>query len=142
MVRQNSKWPKTSSCDQTLKKIGSPNIRQCNYCVNMLRRKNREYYEEHYNKLNINSITDNKLFWKSICRLLSEKKLSESSKNTFIETFKTEAVIQSCSPKKVFLKVSQNSQENTCARVSFLRHATLLKKTLWHRCFPVSFERF
>ena len=25
-----------------------------------------------------------------------------------------------CSVKKIFLKVSQNSQENTCARVSFL----------------------
>ena len=31
---------------------------------------------------------------------------------------------------------SQNSQENTCARVSFL------KKGLWHRCFPVSFTKF
>ena len=45
-----------------------------------------------------------------------------------------------CSIKKVFLDISQNSQENTCARVSFLmklRPATLLKKWLWHRCFPV-----
>ena len=25
-----------------------------------------------------------------------------------------------CSVKKVFLEISQNSQENTCARVSFL----------------------
>ena len=33
---------------------------------------------------------------------------------------KSEAVVQSCSVKKVFLEVSQNSQENTCARVSFL----------------------
>ena len=31
-----------------------------------------------------------------------------------------EAVVQSCSVKKVFLEISQNSQENTCARVSFL----------------------
>ena len=31
-----------------------------------------------------------------------------------------EAVVQRCSVKKVFLKISQNSQENTCARVSFL----------------------
>ena len=31
-----------------------------------------------------------------------------------------EAVAQTCSVKKVFLKISQNSQENTCARVSFL----------------------
>ena len=32
----------------------------------------------------------------------------------------TEAVVQRCSVKKVFLEISQNSQENTCARVSFL----------------------
>ena len=31
-----------------------------------------------------------------------------------------EAVAQRCSIKKVFLEVSQNSQKNTCARVSFL----------------------
>ena len=32
----------------------------------------------------------------------------------------TEGVAQRCSVKKVFLEISQNSQENTCARVSFL----------------------
>ena len=32
----------------------------------------------------------------------------------------TEAVVQICSVKKVFLKISHNSQESTCARVSFL----------------------
>ena len=31
-----------------------------------------------------------------------------------------EAVAQRCSVKKMFLEISQNSQENTCARVSFL----------------------
>ena len=31
-----------------------------------------------------------------------------------------EAVAQTCSVKKVFLIISQNLQENTCARVSFL----------------------
>ena len=31
-----------------------------------------------------------------------------------------EAVTQKYSVKKVFLQISQNSQENTCARVSFL----------------------
>ena len=30
-----------------------------------------------------------------------------------------EAVTRGCSVKKVFLEISQNSQENTCARVSF-----------------------
>ena len=33
----------------------------------------------------------------------------------------SEAVVQRCSVKKVHLKISQNSQENTCTRVSFLR---------------------
>ena len=31
----------------------------------------------------------------------------------------SEAVSQRCSVKKVFLKISQNSQESACARVSF-----------------------
>ena len=39
--------------------------------------------------------------------------------------------------KKVFLEISQNSQENTCTRV-----ATLLKKRLWHKCFPVNIAKF
>ena len=42
---------------------------------------------------------------------------------------------------KVFLKISQNSQENTFARVSFNKE-TLLKKRLWHRYFPVDFVKF
>ena len=55
----------------------------------------------------------------------------------------TEEVAQRCSSKKVFVEISQNSQENTCARFSFtLRRATLLKKRLWHRCFPMNFAKF
>ena len=49
----------------------------------------------------------------------------------------------------MFLKISQNSQENTCARDSFLNKdaglawpAALLKKRLWHRCFPVNVAKF
>ena len=30
-----------------------------------------------------------------------------------------EAVAQRCSAKELFLEISQNSQENACARVSF-----------------------
>ena len=37
-----------------------------------------------------------------------------------LEKGESEAVIQRCSVKKVFLEISQISQENTCARVSFL----------------------
>ena len=42
----------------------------------------------------------------------------------------------SCSIKKVFLEISQNSQENT------LRLASLLKKRLRHRCFLVNFSKY
>ena len=37
--------------------------------------------------------------------------------------------------KKAFIKISQNSQENTCNRVYFL---TSLKNRLWHMSFPVN----
>ena len=54
---------------------------------------------------------------------------------------------QRCSIKKGAPNISQNSQENTCIRVSFfnkvavLTPATLLKKRLWHMCFPVNFAK-
>ena len=67
--------------------------------------------------------------------------LSLLSKDPF-HTHNGEAFVRRCSVEKVFLEISQNSQENTCARVSFTRPATLLKKRLWHRCFPVNFAKF
>ena len=39
-----------------------------------------------------------------------------------------EAVVWMCSVEKVFLEILQNSQENTCARVSFLIKLQALKK--------------
>ena len=45
-----------------------------------------------------------------------------------------------CSVKKVLLEISQNSQENICASVSFL-----MKLQAWglcHKCFSVNFENF
>ena len=52
-----------------------------------------------------------------------------------------EAVVRRCSVKKVFLEISQNSQENTCARASFLiklqvfscEFFEIFKNTLFHR---------
>ena len=41
-------------------------------------------------------------------------------RENLLGSIKAEAVVRRCSVKKVFLKISQNSQENTCARVSFL----------------------
>ena len=56
--------------------------------------------------------------------VVSSEKESLKSENLIITeslTFEhSEVVAQSCSVKKVFLKISYNSQENTCARVSFL----------------------
>ena len=48
----------------------------------------------------------------------------------FIEL--SEAVVRRCSVKKVFLEISQNSQENTCARVSF-EFCEISKNTFFHR---------
>ena len=75
---------------------------------------------------------------------------SYSNRNSLLKNaFLLEAVVWRCSVKKMFLEILQNSQENTRARVSFLiklqarpRPATLLKKKLWHRCFPVNFAKF
>ena len=56
----------------------------------------------------------------------------------------TEGVLQ----EKKFLAISQNSQENTSARASFLIKLQAsglqlyLKKRLWRRCFPVNFAKF
>ena len=43
-----------------------------------------------------------------------------------------EAVVQRCSVKKMFLEISQNSQENNCARVSFLIKLQALGLFLFH----------
>ena len=51
----------------------------------------------------------------------------------------TEAVVQRCSVKKVFLEISQNSQETPVPEAA---RAILLKKRLWHKCFPVNFAKF
>ena len=37
----------------------------------------------------------------------------------------SEAVAQRCSVKKVFLEISKNSQENTCASCNFIKKETL-----------------
>ena len=63
--------------------------------------------------------------------------LRNSSEQLLYKEAVTEGVLQ----KKVFLKISQNSQENTCARVSFLINCTLrpvrmLLKLLGHSDFP------
>ena len=43
-----------------------------------------------------------------------------------------EEIARRCSVKKVFLEISQNSQENTCSRVSFLiKFKARIRQKLW-----------
>ena len=60
-----------------------------------------------------------------------------------------EAVVQKCSVKKGILKnFTKFTGKHLCqslflSKVASLRHATLLlKKSVWHRFFPVNFVKF
>ena len=61
---------------------------------------------------------------------------------------KLKAVVRRCSIKKVFCKkaVLRNfvrfTGKHLCQRLSQAWPATLLKKSLWYRCFPVNFAKF
>ena len=68
-----------------------------------------------------------KLVFKKISELLlcntneCRSNFPKSLKNTYLEeVLCREAVLRRCSVKKVYLKISQNSQKNTFAGVSFL----------------------
>ena len=58
---------------------------------------------------------------------------------------KTEVATRGVLYKNVFLEIPQNSQKNTCARVSSLiklQAYNFIKKRTWHRCFSVNFAKF
>ena len=48
----------------------------------------------------------------------------------------SEAVVQRCSVKRCSWKFHKIHKNHLC------QSATLLKKRLWHRCFPVNFVKF
>ena len=54
---------------------------QHNYCVKLLQQKKRQYFES----LNLSSITDNKLFRKTVSPLFTEKNESRNNKITLVE---------------------------------------------------------
>ena len=58
---------------------------------------------------------------------------------SFSSVGSTEAVAQRCSVEKVFLEISQNSQENTCARVSFLKACNFIKNETLAQVFSSEF---
>ena len=58
---------------------------------------------------------------------------------------KTKTVVWMCSVEKVFLEISQNSQENTCAKVSLLiklQACNLIKKETLTQVFFMNFAKF
>ena len=60
-----------------------------------------------------------------VARSCSTKTLSWTFHNIYreipmLQSVSKRAVVQRCSVKMLFLKILRNSQENTCARVSFL----------------------
>ena len=87
-----------------------------------------------------------------LCSPISEKweqwhKLGSVHFSSFYVTgFFPEAVTQRCSLKKVLLKISQNSQENTFVRVSFLLKSQapacdFMKKEALAQVFSSEFAR-
>ena len=56
-------------------------------------------------------------------------------------TQKSEAATGGVLQEKIFLQIFQNSLENTCASI-FLIKLQASGPRLWHRCFPVNFEKF
>ena len=56
------------------------------------------------------------------CKIVSTP--TQSTENQ-LSNQATKAVVWRCSAKKVFLKISQNSQENTCASLFFNKVAGL-----------------
>ena len=81
--------------------------------------------------------------WADLSFIQPADNKGESASENWIAINKSER--QKCSVRKA---ISQNSQGITCDRVSLfnkvagLRPTTLLKKRLWHRCFPVNFAKF
>ena len=73
----------------------------------------------------------NRKLWDRSC--FEKPKIKQKLIDTVSCCLHKEAVTQRCSLKTVFLKISQNSQENTCARVSILIKL--------RRCFPVNFAK-
>ena len=83
---------------------------------------------------------------------VSEKSLLNHFVTFLAAQGSTDAVVQKCFVKKVFLKIPQNSQEKTCAGVTLLIKLQASGLQLYHkrdsgtgvflRCFPVNFNKF
>ena len=68
--------------------------------------------------------------------------LDTAAEKEFNTLLQTEAVVQRCSVEKVFLEISQNPQENTCAKVSFLIKLQSLGQVLSYEFCEISKNTF
>ena len=69
--------------------------------------------------------------------------LKNFANSPVLESLFTEVATRGVLQKKVFLKILQISQENTCVRVFLIKCVkNFVKKRLQHRCFPVKFAEF
>ena len=73
--------------------------------------------------------------------LISSLKQVSACKDTSYVNVSREAVAQRCSVKKVVLANFVKSTGKQLCQSLFIK-ATLLKKGLWHSCFPVNFAKF
>ena len=80
-------------------------IKQCNYCVSLLRKNKKQYYAN----LNEKGVADNKQFWKTVKLLLSDK-IKSNEKITLVEDYKifTQDIIVAEELNSFFSKVLKN----------------------------------
>ena len=90
------------------------------------------------------------LTWRNLSYVRSQDLrfyLTSLHNKSFIESG-SEAVVQRCSvAKDVFRNFAKLTEKHICQSLFLIklqasRPATLLKKRLWHRCFPVNFAKF
>ena len=76
----------------------------------------------------------------------NRKKIYETAKYNHICNFRSSRPEMFCRKgvPRSFAKFTEKHlcQSLFCNKVASLRPATLLKKRLWHRCFPVNFAKF
>ena len=102
----------------------------------------------------LTQIAKNKIFapsnnYKILGIVFAKTDLSKETKRDFkkryiLYEFQEQSFQGVC--KKMSLKISQNSQENTCVGVSFLKscrpeRCNFVKRRLQHRCLPVNFAK-
>ena len=78
---------------------------------------------------------------KSKCPISKDSILSEDTKQ-LLNIFKVIKVTWMCFAKKAALKISQNSQENTCTEVFFLMKLQAIGSELLHNYCPVNYWKF